>query len=172
MPKRLPKFVLSKDKLDEKLALLKQSPVPPPEPIAMCYSIALPSPEDQKTFSYICPLCGRKTTHSVDKWDILFQLDQIRDASQTLREKGLEIYLDDKNLCSNCCKPRYALGELFWRITIGERTHFVEIYDWENDYSILTSFLSARNKSDYDKLMLKLSGDLSRLEILLGKTNG
>ena len=171
MPRKKNKIVLSKDKLDEKLALLKQSPVPPPEPIAMCYSIAPPSPEDKKTFSYICPLCGRKTTLSVYKWDILFQLDQIRDASQTLREKGFEIYLDDKNLCLSCCKSE-CFGDLFWRITIGERTHFVRIYDWENDYSILTRFLSARNKSDYDKLMLKLSGDLSRLEILLGKTNG
>ena len=167
-----PKYVLSKDRLDERLALLKQSPVPPPKPRAMCYSIRPPSPEDQKTFSYVCPLCGRRTTHSVYKWDILFELDQIRDASQSLREKGFEIYLDDKNLCSNCCISSDTLGKLFWKITIGERTHSVRIYGWKNDYSILTSFLSAHDKSDYDKLMAELSGDLSRLEILLGGKNG
>ena len=161
-----PSDFFTKENLDKRLETLKQSPIPPPKPRAMCYSISPARPEDMLTFSFICPICGTKTIHRVYRWDQLLRLDKIRDLAQSVRDMGFEIYLEEKCFCSRC-KVEVPEGPA-WRITIDSQTFYVKFYSAELDCDLLKKFLSARDKSDYDQLMQEIEGNTSRLEKLLG----
>ena len=157
----------AKSNLDRRLERLKQSPIPPPKLQAMCYSPLLPRLEDVRTVSFICPVCGTNTVHRVYPGDDLLSLDEIRDCAQEIRDMGFEIYLEERCFCSKCS------GEISdnpaWRITIGDRTFYVDFYYWRDDCELLKKFLRAKNKSDFDRLMMQIDGDTSRLEVLLGE---
>ncbi|NMA07177.1 MAG: hypothetical protein GX928_05640 [Ruminococcaceae bacterium] len=164
-----PSNFFSRKNLETRLQELKESPVPPPKPRAMCYSMKRPGPEDELTTSYICPICGTKTIHRIYKWDELTQLDEIRDAAQELRDLGLEIYLEERYYCEVCKKD--VPNHESWRISIENKIFFVRLYSWRQDYNILKLFLTAKNKNDFDMLMEKIEGNTQRLETLLGKEN-
>ena len=162
-----PSDFFSRENLDKRLEALKQSPIPPPKPRAMCYSIRRPRPEDERTYSFICPVCGTKTIHRTYYWNQFFNLDEIRDQAQSVRDAGFEIYLEERCFCSKC-KSDVPEGPA-WRICIDGKTFYVKIGYAKGDCDLLKKFLSARGKSDFDKLMEQVEGNLSRLEILLGK---
>lgn len=162
-----PSNFFSRKNLETRLQTLKESPVPPPKSRAMCYSLKRPGPEDELTANYICPICGTKTIHRIYKWDKLTQLDEIRDAAQELRELGFEIYFEERYYCE-LCKEEVPDHES-WRISIENKTFFVMVYAWRQDYNILKHFLTAKNKNDFDMLMGEIEGNTKRLETLLGK---
>jgi len=165
-----PDSFFSRENLDKRLETLKKSPIPPPEQRAMCYSPSTSFLDEEKlTISFICPVCGSKTIHRVYSWDELANLDEIRDCAQSIRDMGFEIYLEEKCFCSKC-KTDVPEGPA-WRITIDNRTFYVEFYNAFRDCNLLKKFLSAKNKNDFDNLMDAIEGNTSRLETLLGIKN-
>ena len=163
---KIQNIVFSRDNLNKRLETLKKSPIPPPKPRAMCYSLARPRPEDERTFSFICPICGTKTIHRVYRRDQFLNLDEIRDHAQSVRDMGFEIYLEERCFCSRC-KVEVPEGPA-WRITIESHTFYVKFSYGKGDCDLLKKFLSPKKKNDFDKLMEEIDGKTSRLEALLG----
>jgi len=87
---------------------LEQAPVPQARAMgAMCYKPALP-PE---RVEYVCPTCGNKTLHATRKEGKMFDrsapalaIQACRSLVAQLKQRGLDIKLDESSLCDACKK--------------------------------------------------------------------
>lgn len=124
--------------------------------------------ESKSDFVYKCPICGRRTTHNVYSWNDIFELDKIRELSNDIKNKGFDIYLEERNFCSNCRVQADMFGKKLWKVQIDGKSFYVPAYFCTSDCYVLRLFLTAHDKTDYDKIIDYLRGDISRLEDLLG----
>lgn len=150
-------------------ALLKRvAELPEPEslsPGAMCYAIALPPDR----ISYVCPSCGGKTLHSMQRIGRGLPMDTIsayREAVHKLNQLGLDLRLDESALCSACKKD----GEdaLVLAGTYQGRPTRCALLDL-NDLRKLQAFVEGRLAwKDYFAGEHPLKPELPRIRELLG----
>ncbi len=91
----------SKNDLIDALEQLNRKPQEVKIISAMCYEMAV-SP---KEIDYQCPICGKKTTHSMDKGQgaLVQGLEYIK---RSLKQIPYDISVDASALCSNCNKDK------------------------------------------------------------------
>jgi hypothetical protein len=89
---------LTRAELAGKLKRLEEAPVPPPQPMAMCYEAAAPP----STVDYVCPRDHSRTQVSTDSGlaERIRQLTALRMAVRTV--SGLSLLLDESEFCHQC----------------------------------------------------------------------
>jgi hypothetical protein len=92
--------VMGRDQIAQKLKELAAKTPPRAERRgAMCYRMAMPEPEQVK---YICPVDGTVVTFPASQARIAEDANSIRAALPDLRQRGLDVTLDESDLCPKC----------------------------------------------------------------------
>ncbi len=134
-----PKGRLSKEDIQQQFTLL--SVKKPPKDLssvgAMCYSpVLLPQHAD-----YICPDDGEKTVYNVSMAEfIAWELPKIRAMIPKLKEQGLDISLDEHELCK-VCSPNVTDPVISIIISYGNDLHSMQI-DNARDLTLMYEFVT------------------------------
>jgi len=157
----------TKSDISQKLVKLSKKPVPKKLSIgAMCYEQAIPPNRGE----YVCPVCGKKTLYS-NNHKIIKVVNDIftyRKMVKQLNEKGLDIKLNETELCKNChpLNTNYKLC-----ITIKyNRSESYKICDiTQDDLRLISDFLDEKTIHEFlNEREEPLKNFIPRLRILLG----
>lgn len=95
-----PEAAMGREQIAAKLhQLAAKTPPPTQQRGAMCYDMSAPEPEQVK---YTCPVDGTVVTFPTSQAQLAADADRIRAALPGLRQMGLDVSLDESDLCPKC----------------------------------------------------------------------
>lgn len=162
-----PRYVIPKEIIYKKLDVLRDVLSVTPEFGKRHIHLRRTIDENKREFKYLCPICGRITSHSLYCWDDMFELDKILAAARKIRDIGFDIVFEERNMCSKCRISSDMFGKRIWKITIDDNAFYVPAW-FSRDCDLLKMFLTAHETKDYERLINYVRGDISGLEKLLG----
>jgi len=158
---------LTRTQLDKMLNELAKKKVSRQEIISACCYMTMPSPE---RIDYLCPLCKTKTHHA-KQYSVACaeSVDWYRQQIKDIKELGLDIALDETDLCSQCRRDKTTNTINFYIIVwVDNRAMRTQLeYD---DFEKIIAFLKKENTYSFEERPLKDA--LPRIRKILGMDGG